>query len=482
VAAVISLLVLCGLVSWIPGLEGIRPWARHEAQAAAPDVQLDPEQQRIGEAEISLATEQRSDLAQPENVTLPNDPAGPIAEARIEEPLPRVDAEKPPVPIVDGENGLDRFFTALALTARKRAGAITRITYFGDSIVASDFTTGTLRRKLQEQFGDSGHGFVLIANAWPAYFHNDVYRLASRGWKVSRIVGPYVADGLYGLGGVSFNAPPGLRSRVGTNAEGHFGTRMSRAELWYLEQPGGGRLTLNVDGQEQAVIDTSGEHKRGRRKVVTMPDGPHRVELVTGRGATRTFGFVLERDEPGVVLDAIGVVGARIRFLDKQDDAHWAEQLAMRSPNLVVFQFGANESGDGFAYPMADYHRTMRDVLVQAQKAVPDAGCLIVGALDRARKEDTGLVTVPIIPHIVEVQRKVARELGCAFFDSFAAMGGKGSMAKWVRRGLGAGDLMHPTSVGAEVLGNWIYRGLMERFDDFTAEGASDQGTPSTPR
>jgi hypothetical protein len=130
---------------------------------------------------------------------------------------------------------------------------------------------------------------------------------------------------------------------------------------------------------------------------------------------------------------------------------------------------------------MADYHRTMRDVLVQAQKAVPDAGCLIVGALDRARKEDTGLVTVPIIPHIVDVQRKVALELGCAFFDTFTAMGGRGSMAIWVRRGLGAGDLTHPTSVGAEVLGNWLSRALMERFDAFTETGGPAQGGAPSP-
>jgi hypothetical protein len=87
--------------------------------------------------------------------------------------------------------------------------------------------------------------------------------------------------------------------------------------------------------------------------------------------------------------------------------------------------------------------------------------------MDRARKEGKRLVTVPVIPLIVDEQRKVAAERGCAFFDTFTAMGGKGSMAKWVRRGYGAGDFTHPTSVGAEVLGNWIYRALMERWDDY---------------
>jgi lysophospholipase L1-like esterase len=140
------------------------------------------------------------------------------------------------------------------------------------------------------------------------------------------------------------------------------------------------------------------------------------------------FGVVLERAGPGVVLDAIGIQGARIRFLDKQDDAHWAEQLRSRSPDLVIYEFGANESGDGFLYSMTDYHRTMRDVIEQEQRALPEASCLVVGAMDRAARQGESIVSVRVIPSLVEEQRKVAAELGCGFFDTYVAMGGKGSM------------------------------------------------------
>lgn len=423
----------------------------------------------VGQAEIGLETEHRADLAQPETVRMPAAPRGPIASQTDDFELPRVDAKKPPLPILDRSGSLDGFVEALGRTARKQRGAVTRIVYYGDSVVASDFGTATLRRKLQEQFGDAGHGFVLVANPWPAYFHNDVYRIASRGWQVSRIVGPYAPDGLYGLGGVSFTAPPGLRSRVGTAREGTFGRRVSRLSLSYLSQPNGGKLTLSVDGGEEHVIDTAADEKHVAHFDVSVPDGEHTFQVRTGPGMTRLFGFVLERDVPGVVLDAIGIVGARVRFLDKQDDAHWAKELAWRSPSLVVFQFGANESGDGFAYPMSDYHRTMAEVIDKVKHAVPKAGCLIVAAMDRARKEDGRLVTVPVIPHIVKEQAAVADEVGCAFFNTFEAMGGRGSMAKWVARGFGAGDYTHPTSVGAEVLGNWIYRALMDRYERYRA-------------
>src|SRR5690606_37858082 len=150
----------------------------------------------------------------------------------------------------------DGFFSALAKTARKEPGAVTRVLYYGDSVVASDFGTGTLRRKLQSEFGDAGHGFVLVANPWPQYFHNDVYRLASKGWKVSRVVGPYKKDGLYGLGGVSFLGPPGVRSFIGTAREGSFGRRVSKFIVSYLEQPHGGTVRVSIDDEPQPPIET----------------------------------------------------------------------------------------------------------------------------------------------------------------------------------------------------------------------------------
>ncbi len=67
-----------------------------------------------------------------------------------------------------------------------------------------------------------------------------------------------------------------------------------------------------------------------------------------------------------------------------------------------------------------------------------------------------------VIPSIVEEQRHAAAELGCAFFDTYTAMGGAHSMPTWVRRGLGQADLTHPTAIGSEVIGNWVYRALMK--------------------
>jgi lysophospholipase L1-like esterase len=462
-AAVVAATALLAIVEFVPGLEAIRVFAKPRPVFAP--VPAPPQaSSAVGEAVLDLSTEDRPDLAQPEVVGAVARKQGPIAaEKEPDEPL----SDPPPIPIVDESRSLDRLFRSLERTERKEAGALTRIVVFGDSVVASDFGTGTLRRLTQKRFGDGGHGFVLVANAWPQYFHNDVYRMADKGFRVSRIVGPRVSDKLYGLGGVSFSGPPGLRSRIGTAKTGTFGRSVSRFGIAYVAEPGGGVIQVSVDGNSARTIDTDAPEKRPAFTELSVPEGEHELELLTTKSTVRLFGVVLERDQPGVVVDAIGVVGARLRTFDEIDPDNFGGALAWRKPNLVVFQFGANESGDGFAYPMPEYHKSMKALLERVGRAVPDSACLVIGAMDRARKEGDRLVTVPIIPHIVDEQKSVASEIGCAFFNTFEAMGGRGSMAVWVRKGFGAGDYTHPTSWGADKLGNWIYAALIAKYGEY---------------
>ncbi|MFC1643066.1 hypothetical protein ACFL5O_10355 [Myxococcota bacterium] len=474
--AVYSALALAVVVEWIPGLErarllGPRPVGSEQA------LPMPASELSVGEARIENETRQRAELALPEHVEQRRSVRGPLA-TRGEEPERPVE-KAPPISITDrGFQGLGGFYRSLEGTERREAGAITRIIHFGDSIVASDYVSGTLRRRLQDRFGDAGHGFSLIANAWPAYFHHDVYRFASSGWLVSRLVGPLAPDAIYGLGGVSFRAPAGARARFGTARSGRYGRAVSRFEIAYYRQPEGGALQVNLDGKPYLTLDTAGTPATIAYETIRVPEGEHELELVTARGSVRAFGVAMERDHPRVVLDAIGIQGARARFLGQQNRTSFQAQLRWRIPNLIVYQFGANESADGFAYPMQDYYRTLLEVLLQGKQAVPDAGCLVMGAMDRAARREGRLVTVAVVPALVEEQRKASAEVGCGFFNTFKAMGGHGSMASWVRRGLGQADLTHPTGSGSEVLARWVYRALMEGYEAYRTHRSE---TPPQP-
>jgi lysophospholipase L1-like esterase len=460
VGAVLTLCALALALELVPALARFRVFGARPTRA--PAVTLAPlPSASVGAARLEGET---TAVGTPDAVS--NRARGPIA-APEGEVLPE-GKNAPPVPITDPSgHALDAFYGALSRVDAKEPHRVVRIAHFGDSLIASDYVSGTLRRVLQTRFGDAGHGFVLMANAWPSYFHWDVERYATGGWQVSRIVGPYAEDGWYGLGGVSFLAEKNVLARVGTAKSGALGRSVSRFVVAYAEGPRGGRFQLRVDGVDREVVDTHGPDLRARFHELTVADGPHELELQTLSGECRLFGIVLERDGPGIVLDALGVQGGRIRYLDKLDDAHFAEQLSWRKPNLVVYEFGANESGD--APSMADFHDTMQAVLAQAQRALPESSCLVVSAMDRATKRDDEITSVRYIAALVDEQRRAALDMGCAFFDTYRAMGGKGSMPQWVKRGLGQADLTHPTGAGADRIGNWIYGALLNGYSAFRA-------------
>ena len=75
---------------------------------------------------------------------------------------------------------------------------------------------------------------------------------------------------------------------------------------------------------------------------------------------------------------------------------------------------------------------------------------------------------MPQVPVIVAAARRAALAEGCAFFDTFTAMGGDGSMRRWHRSAprLAFGDLRHATPAGYRVVGNMIYKALLRGFAD----------------
>jgi lysophospholipase L1-like esterase len=178
------------------------------------------------------------------------------------------------------------------------------------------------------------------------------------------------------------------------------------------------------------------------------------------------FGAVLEREGPGVVYDALGANGASILGLTRAEEGPWVEDLSLRRPDLVILQYGTNESGYAGTYS-GSYRAGYREVLRRVRKALPESAILIMAPMDRGERDALGEIrTVPGIPRIVEAQRAIAREAGCAFFDTFQAMGGEGTMGRWYRREnpLVSGDLTHPSRAGSDIVARLLVDAIEEAF------------------
>ncbi|MFT5430565.1 MAG: hypothetical protein ACI9OJ_001240, partial [Myxococcota bacterium] len=83
-----------------------------------------------------------------------------------------------------------------------------------------------------------------------------------------------------------------------------------------------------------------------------------------------------------------------------------------------------------------------------------------------ANKKNGRVIADPQLPKVIASQRKLARELGCAFFDSAGATGGLGSSIRTQRtkKPLYYTDYAHLTPEGNKVLGTQTHRALMAAY------------------
>jgi lysophospholipase L1-like esterase len=174
-----------------------------------------------------------------------------------------------------------------------------------------------------------------------------------------------------------------------------------------------------------------------------------------------------------VIYNSLGLNGGQVQVVVRYfDKAQWAADLRHETPDLVIVNYGTNESlyAD---YIERYYPGELRNVIRRIQSAVPKASVLVMSPMDRGQRDSSGqVVTPPALPRLVEIQRQVAAETQCAFFNTFQAMGGEGSMGRWYesQTGLVSADFMHPLPAGARRVGVLLYQALESGFRQFKAK------------
>jgi len=369
--------------------------------------------------------------------------------------------------IEDPSGSLATFHAALARTAAREPGAVTRVAHFGDSLMVADGPTGALRRRFQARFGDAGHGFVLLGEPWVFYRHRNVRSGSTGRWKQYRVTHPRDPVGLYGLGGVSFRSGRrGASAWVSTDPDGPVGQAVSRFVVSYLRRPGAGSFEIVVDDLFVRRVPTAADVPESAFHTVILPDGAHRLEIrAAGDGEVRLFGVVLERDGPGVVWDSLAVTGARAAAFLDADEPHFRGQLERRRPDLVVVGLGTNESSSP-NIPADQVEARTGELLARMKAVVP--ACLVLSPPDRVGTRAGGTTTPDSLLRVVGAQRRAAHGAGCAFFDTFRAMGGRGAMQRWWLRGLAAPDRRHLSEEGNEAMAQLVENAILAGFDAAT--------------
>lgn len=366
-----------------------------------------------------------------------------------------------------GKLALAEFYAALQGLAEGRDddGKV-RVLMYGASHTQADVFPGYLRAYLQTRFGDGGSGYLALTrvNGWFRY--NDWSIDDTKGWTVEHAQRRDARkDGFYGLLGASGSCS---NKRDKTLLMPRAGIVAGQYEIYYLAQPGGGSFRLHVDGTKLTTVDTDAKQTGPGYHAFTVDEGSHTIEIrAVGDGEVRLFGITAERDQPGVVVDTLGIAGTRAANLLDWDQALLADNLAHRKPDLIVLAYGTNEATDE-DQSMARYRANLREVVTRLQRAAPQSSCLLVGPGDFPRELDEDVWAVrPRLIEIVEAQRDVAYELGCGFWDMLAFMGGSNSMHTWAtsRPQMASRDHIHLTKRGYVRMGMLLTDALMSGYD-----------------
>lgn len=391
-----------------------------------------------------------------EEIALPTGAAN--AAPPLEAPIPTASAEPTPAPAVPaartGGHELDNFYAALRELEKHTRKEHVRVAWLGDSHGASDFWSGTLRTALQKRFGNGGPGFVNVGHK--GYRHDGVKMEVSGKWHTrpkgaSTVIAS--GDGIFGLGGFLMHSEDGgARSLLKLPTQDPPLPAVLTWDLCYKLITKKDELEVRVDGVVAGKISAAKEARGALSHHVSTSRSAQPVFQVSQTaGLPELCGVVIEADpvaQPGVVLDTLGINGARLATPLAWNQASWVAELARRSPALVILEYGTNESSD-YSIDPAVYTARLESVMARVHLASAKSDCLVLAPTDRGDTQDR-------TPRVRDALEQAAKAVGCGFWDTYKIMGGKGSILTWRAETppRAAGDGVHLTPRGYHDLGD----------------------------
>lgn len=368
---------------------------------------------------------------------------------------------------------LPHLYAALRQLQAGTRKAPVRVLWLGDSHSYPDFWTNAVRQPLQKHFGNGGPGFLLLG--MDPYRHAGVKVGRNGDWRHEppnpASAQPH-SDGVFGLGGIR-TVPLSGNARASIELEPGTVTGRAHWTLYYRLTRPGAHFTVDVtDSKPVRVHKGSGAPGPAGSKLRQLElESPAtgKLELSGLYGAPELFGVVVESRTPGVVIDTLGINGARARTVLAWDKTAWEADARAQKPELVVLAYGTNEVANPLS--IAKNQKYFMELLSRVRAAAPNADCLLAGPTDW--DEDSGR-SRPRVLQMDQLERQIASAHGCAYFSVYDAMGGQGSHRRWEHQSpqLAAPDHIHLMPAGYRKVGKTLFDRL------FHAYQAANTGAP----
>lgn len=353
-------------------------------------------------------------------------------------------------------SGLEHFLQALnGLKSGTRKKV--RIAYFGDSMIEGDLITADLRDSLQILFGGAGVGFVPITSV-VAGFRTTITHTFSKDWKDYSYKEMPPADIALGISGHTFI--PGEASWARYTPVGKRGLdKFDEVSLLYGPAAGGNVSINNVSYSLTGNAPVN-------QLLLKQDSSQNGVTIKWAGGSRSPFYGVSFETENGVYVDNFsfrGISGVELGKLSR----NVLEKMQTEHPyDLVVLHYGANILWKPELTDYSWYERPMKKVLDSLRSDLPNTSFLVITTADKSYKKGGNWITAPGVTALLKTQHGLAKEHGTAYWNLYAAMGGDGSMTRWVEGDtvLANKDYTHFNRQGAARVGALLYKAMMDEY------------------
>lgn len=378
----------------------------------------------------------------------------------------------------DGKNNLHRFFEALSTVAANKEKI--SILHYGDSQIEGDRMTGYIRQKIQDQFGGFGPGLIPATNIYSTVTFKQTFSksferftcfggasLKSRKYGVmasaARFTKEYEVDSTLNLdtlseksGWIEITPSPSAyqRARTYNNVLMHYNSCITPVKVKVFQNGG-------LIHEEQLIQD--GKQHTLKLSFPSTP-GTLRYEF-TGKVSPNICAFSLEGDY-GVQVSNIAMRGSSGTVWGNMNQDVLRSMYSELNTKLVIMQFGGN-SVPFFkdSVGVRNFANYFKGQINRVKSLNPGAMVIVIGPSDMSKMEDGIYETYPFLPYCVEKMKEATISAGGAYWNLYAAMGGRNSMPAWVDKGLAGKDYIHFSNGGAKIASQLFYNALMQEYN-----------------
>ena len=347
------------------------------------------------------------------------------------------------------------------------------IAHYGDSQIEEDRITLTLRRHLQEKFGGLGIGlistFPLIGSRTVAQNTTpEPKRYALWGKKSLRRTennhyGPIGHTAVLNDNKISINLVP----------------RQQKGSIYSAQQCS--QLTLITLPQDTIDLTYNGKYSCIKKEndliqfnTYQLQDSTTRLRL-TLQGNGDIYGLRLH-GKTGVTVDNIAMRGSSGTIFTNNNPQQLAAYFKHTNTQLIIMQFGGN------SMPFTRTKQGIDEYITRLVKQVefmhnqaPQAAILFIGPSDMPTRINGKMQTYPMIPYFDKQMSAAMQKRGFAYWSMFQAMGGEGTMLEWINKGWAANDFIHFSGRGASIIGEELFKAIMEEYDFYLQRQARQQ-------